>query len=112
MAADTGTVWAIDIGNSSLKALNLSTERGVLEVIGFDNIRHGKILSGSDVTEAEKEELIALSLRQFVNKYDLSINRYKEIDYTPPKYDKPEVILGRIEELEKIIHGQIKELKL
>jgi len=74
MAAETGTVWAIDIGNSSLKALYLSTERGVVEVIGFDNIRHGKILSGSDVTEAEREELIALSLRQFVNKYDLSMD--------------------------------------
>jgi len=74
MAAESGTVWAIDIGNSSLKALNLSTERGVLEVIGFDNIRHGKILSGTDVTAAEREELIALSLRQFVNKYDLSMD--------------------------------------
>jgi type IV pilus assembly protein PilM len=74
MAAETGTVWAIDIGNSSLKALYLSTERGVVEVVGFDNIRHGKILSGSDVTEAEREELIALSLRQFVNKYDLSMD--------------------------------------
>jgi type IV pilus assembly protein PilM len=74
MAAETGTVWAIDIGNSSLKALYLSTERGVVEVIGFDNIRHGKILSGSDVTEAEREELIALSLRKFVNKYDLSMD--------------------------------------
>ncbi len=74
MAAETGTVWAIDIGNSSLKALYLSTERGVVEVMGFDNIRHGKILSGSNVTEAEKEELIALSLRQFVNKYDLSLD--------------------------------------
>ncbi|MGB2863805.1 MAG: type IV pilus assembly protein PilM [Sedimentisphaerales bacterium] len=74
MAAETGTVWAIDIGNSSLKALYLSTERGVVEVIGFDNIRHGKILSGSDVTEAEKEELIALTLRKFVNKYDLSMD--------------------------------------
>jgi type IV pilus assembly protein PilM len=74
MAAETGTVWAIDIGNSSLKALYLSTERGVVEVIGFDNIRHGKILSGSDVTDAEREELIALSLRQFVNKYDLSMD--------------------------------------
>ncbi len=74
MAAETGTVWAIDIGNSSLKALYLSTERGVVEVIGFDNIRHGKILSGSNVTEAEKEELIALSLRKFVNKYDLSLD--------------------------------------
>ncbi|MFC1604938.1 type IV pilus assembly protein PilM [Planctomycetota bacterium] len=74
MAAETGTVWAIDIGNSSLKALYLSTERGVVEVIGFDNIRHGKILSGSNVTEAEKEELIALTLRKFVNKYDLSLD--------------------------------------
>jgi len=74
MAAETGTVWAIDIGNSSLKALYLSTERGVLEVIGFDNIRHGKILSGGNVTEAEREELIALSLRKFVNKYDLSLD--------------------------------------
>ena len=74
MATETGTVWAIDIGNSSLKALYLSTERGIVEVIGFDNIRHGKILNGSDVTEAEREELIALSLRKFVNKYDLSMD--------------------------------------
>src|SRR4030042_5512635 len=74
MAAETGTVWAIDIGNSSLKALYLSTERGVVEVIGFDNIRHGKILTGTNVTDAEREELIALSLRKFVNKYDLSMD--------------------------------------
>lgn len=72
MAAESETVWAIDIGNSSLKALRLSTERGPLEVIGFDNIRHGKILSGGGITEAEKDELIAFSLRQFVNKHDLS----------------------------------------
>lgn len=74
MAAEAGSVWAIDIGNSSLKALYLSTERGVVEVIGFDKIRHGKILSGSDVTEAEREELIALTLRKFVNKYDVSLD--------------------------------------
>ncbi len=74
MAEETGTVWAIDIGNNSLKALYLSTERGVVEVIGFDNIRHGKILSASDVTDAEREELVALSLRKFVNKYDLSLD--------------------------------------
>ncbi|MBN1972283.1 MAG: type IV pilus assembly protein PilM [Sedimentisphaerales bacterium] len=71
--AETGTVWAIDIGNNSLKALCLSTERGVVEVIGFENIQHGKILSGSNVTQDEKEELIALSFRELVNKYDLSM---------------------------------------
>jgi len=72
MAAASETVWAIDIGNSSLKALHLSTEQGALEVVGFDNIRYGKILSGSGVTDAEKDELVAFSLRQFVNKHDLT----------------------------------------
>jgi len=71
MATASESVWAIDIGNCSLKALRLSTERGALEVVGFDNIRHGKILSGGGMTDAEKEELVAFSLRQFVNKHNL-----------------------------------------
>ena len=45
------------------------------------------------------------------NKYDLSINLYKEIKYTPPKYDKPEVILGKISMLEEEIARGIEELK-
>jgi len=72
MATATGTVWAIDIGNNSLKALHLSTERGVVEVVGFDNIQHGKILSGTNVGDAERDELVALSLRTFVSRHDLS----------------------------------------
>lgn len=72
--AEMGTVWAIDIGSSSLKALYLSTERGVVEVVGYDNIAHGKILSGDNVTDAEREELIAISLRKLVTKYDLSMD--------------------------------------
>jgi len=73
MATATGTVWAIDIGNNSLKALHLSTERGVVEVIGFDNIQHGRILSGGNVGDAERDELVALSLRKFVSRHDLSM---------------------------------------
>jgi len=71
MAAEFGAVWAIDIGNNSLKALHLSAESGVVEVIGFDNIQHGKILTGSGVGAAERDELIALSLRRFVSQNDL-----------------------------------------
>ena len=74
MAAEMGAIWAIDIGNNSLKALYLSTERGVVEVVGYDNIRHGKILSGDNVTDAEREELIAISLRKLVTKYDMSMD--------------------------------------
>ena len=71
MTSKSGSVWAIDIGNNSLKALHLSAEGDVVEVIGFDNIRHSKILTGSGVTDAEKDELIALSLRQFVQQSNL-----------------------------------------
>jgi type IV pilus assembly protein PilM len=74
MTTKTGRVWALDLGNDSLKALHMSTERGVVEVIGFDNISHGKILSGSGVKDAEKQELIALSLRKFVSKNDLGMD--------------------------------------
>lgn len=72
MTAKFGSVWAIDIGNNSLKALRLSNESGVLEVTGFDNIQHGKILTGMGVSAAEREELTALSLRTFVEGNDLS----------------------------------------
>jgi type IV pilus assembly protein PilM len=71
MASLSGAVWAIDIGNNSLKALHLRAADGVVEVIGFDNIQHGKILNGSGVKDAEKEELIAISLRQFVSQNNL-----------------------------------------
>ena len=71
MALESVSVWAIDIGNNSLKALHLSIASGAIEVIGFDNIQHGKILAGSGITATERDELIALSLRQFVKQNDL-----------------------------------------
>ncbi|MHC4572456.1 MAG: type IV pilus assembly protein PilM [Planctomycetota bacterium] len=71
MAVELGSVWAIDIGNNSLKALRLRNAGGAVELIGFDNVQHGKILNGSGVKAAERDELIALSLRQFVKQNDL-----------------------------------------
>jgi type IV pilus assembly protein PilM len=71
MAEKIGSVWAIDIGNTSLKALRLSNETGTLQVIGFDHIQHGKILAGTGIKEQEKQELIALTLRQFVQQNDI-----------------------------------------
>ncbi len=69
MPAQPNSVWAIDIGNNSLKALHLSYTGGAVEVIGFDNTHHGKILNS--VGGAERDELIALSLREFVTQNDL-----------------------------------------
>ena len=45
------------------------------------------------------------------NDYDLSISKYKEIEYEEVVYEKPEVIMGKIEKLEKEIVEGIGELK-
>ena len=45
------------------------------------------------------------------NDFDLSINKYKEIIYEPVQYDPPEVILDRIDEMEKEIQENMAELR-
>ncbi len=69
MASDA--VWALDLGNSSLKALHLTVIDDTVAVTAFDAIRHSKILAGPGISAAEREELIALSLRQFAERNDV-----------------------------------------
>lgn len=45
------------------------------------------------------------------NGYDLSISRYKEIVYEEVQYEKPEVIIEKIEALESEIQKGLKDLK-
>lgn len=45
------------------------------------------------------------------NGYDLSINKYKEIEYEEVKYDTPSVILDRIKSLEEEITHGLEELE-
>ncbi len=45
------------------------------------------------------------------NDFDLSLNRYKEVVYEAVEYEKPEVILGKIEKLEEEIMEGVKNLK-
>ena len=51
-----------------------------------------------------KEEIVE-------NDYDLSINKYKEIEYEEIVYEKPEVIIKKIKELEKEITLGLEELE-
>lgn len=45
------------------------------------------------------------------NDYDLSINRYKEIEYEEVEYDEPEKIIEDLEKLEEEIQVGLQELK-
>jgi type IV pilus assembly protein PilM len=71
MASAGRGIWAIDIGNNALKALHLRTAGERLEVIGFDSIEHPRILSSGAVTDAEKAEIVAASLRRFMEQNDV-----------------------------------------
>lgn len=71
MAGKSDSIWAIDIGSNSIKALRLTAAGDSVEVTGFDDVQHGKILSGGNIKPAEKDELIAISLRQLVSQNNL-----------------------------------------
>lgn len=45
------------------------------------------------------------------NKFDLSINRYKEVVYEEEEYEEPKVILGKLESLEKEIMADLEQLE-
>ncbi|HUT38103.1 MAG TPA: hypothetical protein VMW77_02235 [Methanoregula sp.] len=45
------------------------------------------------------------------NGFDLSISRYKEIEYEEVQYEKPEVIIQKIETLEIEIQKSLEGLK-
>ena len=46
-----------------------------------------------------------------MNDYDLSINRYKEFEYEKVEYDKPEIIMARLDQLALDISNKMEELR-
>jgi len=46
------------------------------------------------------------------NGYDLTVSRYKEIEYEEVQYEKPEIILQRIGEMEDEIRKKVDEMKI
>ena len=63
--------------------------------------------------EDRKAKCFFVPLEEIIeNAYDLSINRYKEIEYEEVKYDPPEVIRGKILELERKIVKALEEMEI
>ncbi|MDR1960068.1 MAG: type IV pilus assembly protein PilM [Planctomycetaceae bacterium] len=68
------TVWGIDIGNTSLKALRCrrGAEPGTVEALSFDFIEHSKILTQAG---ADPMELITESLTTFLSRNSVKKDR-------------------------------------
>lgn len=71
MAAKINGVWAIDVGDNSLKALHLQQGEEGYEVIGFDYIEHSKVLSPDNVTPEERSDIIAETVQEFIGRNEI-----------------------------------------
>ena len=65
-----------------------------------------------DVDRKKTEQSFFVDVEEIrENGYDLSINKYKEIVYKEIEYDSPQVIINRVQGLEKEISNGLEELE-
>lgn len=105
----TERVWFYDM---QADGYSLDDKRDKIEQSDLPDIVKEWKARKKNANDDRKAKHFFVPIKEIIeNNYDLSINRYKEIDYNPPKYDKPEVILGKISTLEKEIVKKIEVLK-
>ncbi|MCR4827455.1 MAG: type I restriction-modification system subunit M, partial [Bacteroidales bacterium] len=108
-AGGTDKVWFYDMkadGYSLDQKRDAVKENDILDVIA----RFRNLEAEADRTRKEQSFLVPVEeIRE--NDYDLSINKYKEVERVKVEYEKPEVVLGRIEVLQGEINEAIKEFR-
>lgn len=108
-AGGTDKVWFYDM---TADGYSLDQKRNEVEENDIpDVIARFKNLEGEeDRTRKDKSFLVPVQeIRD--NDYDLSINKYKEIERVKIEYDAPEVIFKRIEDLQYEINEAMKEFR-
>lgn len=109
-AGGTDKVWFYDMKSDGFslddKRNNLGNDGDISDIIErFHNLEkevdRKKIDQSFLVDKAEIEE----------NDYDLSINRYKEIEHEKVEYDAPEYIMTKLDELALDISSKMEELR-
>ena len=108
-AGGTEKVWFYDMkadGYSLDQKRNEVAENDIPDVVArFHNL-------AAEEQRTRKEQSFLVPVEEIREKgYDLSINKYKEVEREVVTYDAPEVIMERIEKLEKEIVLAMDELK-
>lgn len=105
----TTDVWFYDV---QADGLSLDDKRDPVEENDLPDVRAcwGKRNPKLDTDRKEKAFFVPKS-EIAENKYDLSLNRYKEIVHEEVKYDPPKKILGRLKNLEAEIISDLEELE-
>ncbi len=105
----TDKVWFYDMkadGYSLDDKRNKVEENDIPDIIA----RYKNLSEESDRKRTQQSFLVPKS-EIAENDYDLSINKYKEIEYEEVVYDKPEVILANIKKLELGIEEGIAKIE-
>ena len=105
----TEKVWLYDM---KADGFSLDDKRNPVEENDINDIieRFSSLENEEDRKRTEQSFFVPVEeIRE--NGYDLSINKYKEIEYEEIVYDAPSVILERIKELEKEITKGLEELE-
>ena len=108
-AGGTDKVWFYDMkadGFSLDDKRSPVAENDIPDVVArFHNL-------AAEESRTRKEQSFLVPVDEIRNNdYDLSINKYKEVEKVKVEYEAPQVVLGRIEALQGEITAAIKEFK-
>ncbi len=89
------------------------SDRGLSEVEArppFDSAQ-GSVVAQGSLSDRKAKAFMVPKEEIAANGYDLSINRYKEIEYEEVSYEAPGVILGKLRDLEDEIRADLDALE-
>ncbi|MDY2881926.1 MAG: class I SAM-dependent DNA methyltransferase, partial [Romboutsia timonensis] len=105
----TDKVWFYDM---KADGYSLDDKRNPIDDNDIDDIVERFANLDKEVDRKRTEQSFFVDVEEIrENNYDLSINKYKEIEYEEVVYDEPSVILGRIKQLEDEITKGLEELE-
>ncbi|ROL61359.1 SAM-dependent DNA methyltransferase [Bacteroidetes/Chlorobi group bacterium ChocPot_Mid] len=105
----TSKVWFYDVENDGL---SLDDKRSPIDKNDLPDCLEKWNKRETEKFEDKTQKAFFVDKKDIIeNKYDLSINRYKEIIHKEEEYEKPEIILGKIKLVEKEISTGIEELE-
>ena len=108
-AGGTDKVWFYDMKADGFSLDDKRTpivDNDIPDVIArFKNLE-------AEEKRSRKEKSFIVPVEEIIaNDYDLSINKYKEVEKVKVEYEKPTKVLGRIKELQTEITATIKEFE-
>ncbi|NEO34147.1 MAG: SAM-dependent DNA methyltransferase [Symploca sp. SIO3C6] len=108
-AGGTDSVWFYDL---QADGLSLDDKRQPVEENDIpDLLERWKLRNPEKDTNRTSKAFFVPKAEIEGNGYDLSINRYKEVEYEEVVYEPPRVILQKLRDLEDEIRGDLDELE-